>query len=67
MLEPCQDHKRLMDDDAGRTRGHGVYCPGLVWGRDMLLLDQIQSEILVPTPIQARGDRVLGSCTRGSC
>lgn len=51
VLEPCQDHKRLMDDDAGpNTGGMGVYCPGgLVWGRDEALLDQIQSEILVPT------------------
>lgn len=51
VLEPCQDHKRLGDNDTGpNTGGMGAYCPGgLVAGHDDALLDQIQGEVFVPT------------------
>lgn len=57
VLEACQDHKRLGDGDTGpNTGGMGVICPppaggltGLSVEKDEELLNQIQSEILVPT------------------
>ena len=54
VLEPCQDHKRLGDGDTGpNTGGMGVICPGGLTGagpdKDDELLNQIQSEVLVPT------------------
>jgi phosphoribosylamine---glycine ligase len=48
VLEPCQDHKRLGEHDTGpNTGGMGVVCPGGL--TDDAVMDQIQSEILVPT------------------
>lgn len=51
VLEPCQDHKRLGDNDTGpNTGGMGVICPGGLVGDDLEpLMDQIQSEVFVPT------------------
>lgn len=52
VLEPCQDHKRLGDNDTGpNTGGMGVICPGgLNYSEDDgALIKQIESEILVPT------------------
>ena len=48
LLEPAQDHKRLLDGDCGpNTGGMGSFSPSSLL--DVKLLDQIQSEILVPT------------------
>ena len=48
VLEPAQDHKRLMDDDAGpNTGGMGSFCPSLLLTDD--LLQQVNRQILVPT------------------
>ncbi|MBY0263280.1 MAG: phosphoribosylamine--glycine ligase [Phycisphaerales bacterium] len=50
VLEPCQDHKRLGDNDTGpNTGGMGVVCPGGIVGDSDALMHQIQAEILVPT------------------
>ncbi len=56
LLEPCQDHKRLGDHDAGpNTGGMGVVCPGGLRSfdsgdeGDAELVRQIEAEILVPT------------------
>jgi phosphoribosylamine--glycine ligase len=61
VLEPCQDHKRLGDNDTGpNTGGMGVICPGGIVSSSSpasssdasphdALMNQIQSEILVPT------------------
>lgn len=55
VLAPCQDHKRLLDNDAGpNTGGMGVVCPGGVTDAD--LMAQIESEILVPTLDALRRD-----------
>lgn len=46
-LEPCQDHKRLGDNDTGpNTGGMGVYCPGGI--TDERMLDRVEREIIVP-------------------
>lgn len=48
VLEPCQDHKRLGDNDTGpNTGGMGAFCPGGI--TDDKLIDRVQREILVPT------------------
>jgi phosphoribosylamine--glycine ligase len=47
ILEPCQDHKRLLDDDAGpNTGGMGAYCP-----TDALsdkVMSQVEEQVFVP-------------------
>jgi phosphoribosylamine--glycine ligase len=46
-LEPCQDHKRLGDNDTGpNTGGMGVYCPGGI--TDERMLARVEREIIVP-------------------
>jgi phosphoribosylamine--glycine ligase len=47
-LQPTQDHKPAFDGDAGpNTGGMGAYCPAPL--ATPALLDQIDTEILVPT------------------
>jgi phosphoribosylamine--glycine ligase len=47
VLEPCQDHKRVGDNDTGpNTGGMGAFCPGGI--TDPRMLDRVQREILVP-------------------
>src|SRR2546426_821924 len=56
ILPPVQDHKRLLEGDAGpNTGGMGAYCPvGLVTGA---LLERVRQEVLEPTlrEMAARG------------
>ncbi|MEM1185124.1 MAG: phosphoribosylamine--glycine ligase [Planctomycetota bacterium] len=57
VLPPCQDHKRLLDNDAGpNTGGMGAYCPSPAITDE--LLDEIQADILVPTVDAMRRDGV---------
>lgn len=47
VLDPCQDHKRLLDGDRGpNTGGMGAYCPAPIL--DAAGLEKVQREILVP-------------------
>jgi phosphoribosylamine--glycine ligase len=47
VLDPCQDHKRLLDGDLGpNTGGMGAYCPAPIL--DATGMTRVQSEILVP-------------------
>jgi len=57
ILEPCQDHKRLLAGDAGpNTGGMGAYCPAPVL--DDAAMDEVQREILVPTVDALRRDGI---------
>lgn len=48
VLEPCQDHKRLKDDDQGpNTGGMGAYCPASLLSPDDLR--RVETDILIPT------------------
>lgn len=48
VLPPCQDHKRLRDDDEGpNTGGMGAFCPATTI--DDALMSRIEREIIVPT------------------
>jgi phosphoribosylamine--glycine ligase len=48
VLEPAQDHKRLLDGDAGpNTGGMGAYCPTPTI--DDALMRQVETQVFVPT------------------
>ncbi|MDX2147711.1 MAG: phosphoribosylamine--glycine ligase [Planctomycetota bacterium] len=48
VLPPCQDHKRLLDNDEGpNTGGMGAFCPSPL--ATPALMEQVEREILVPT------------------
>lgn len=48
VLPPCQDHKRLRDDDEGpNTGGMGAFCPASTI--DEAMMSRIEREIIVPT------------------
>lgn len=57
VMPPCQDHKRLRDNDEGpNTGGMGAFCPsGLV---DAALMSRIEREILVPTVDALRREEI---------
>ena len=47
ILEPCQDHKRLLDEDGGpNTGGMGAYCP--TDALDDNLMTMIEEQVFVP-------------------
>ncbi|PAF51676.1 phosphoribosylamine--glycine ligase [Helicobacter sp. 13S00401-1] len=49
-LPPCQDHKRLLDNDLGpNTGGMGAYSPLPSFLCDEALMQKIESKILKPT------------------
>lgn len=57
VLESCQDHKRLGDNDTGpNTGGMGAFSPSS--NVDDTLLDRVQSQVLVPTLDALRRDNI---------
>jgi phosphoribosylamine--glycine ligase len=57
ILPPCQDHKRLRDNDEGpNTGGMGAFCPASTL--DDATLAKIEREILVPTVDALRRDNI---------
>jgi len=57
VLPPCQDHKRLLDDDLGpNTGGMGAFCPSGTLSETLSL--QIESEVLVPVADALRRDEI---------
>lgn len=57
MLEPCQDHKRLLEGGLGpNTGGMGAYCPTNVV--DDAMMRRIEREVLVPMVDALRRDGV---------
>lgn len=47
ILDPCQDHKRLLEGGRGpNTGGMGAFCPAPIV--DDAMMDRVQREILVP-------------------
>jgi len=48
VMPPCQDHKRLLDNDRGpNTGGMGAFCPTSLATDD--IMQRIEREILIPT------------------
>jgi len=57
VLPPCQDHKRLLNDDLGpNTGGMGAFCPSGTLTDE--LSHQIESEVLVPVADALRRDEI---------
>lgn len=57
LLPPCQDHKRLRDNDEGpNTGGMGAFCPTSTI--DAATLEKIEREILLPTVDALRRDNI---------
>ncbi len=57
VLPPCQDHKRLKDNDLGpNTGGMGAFCPSGTLSDKLSL--QIESEVLVPVADALRRDEI---------
>lgn len=57
VLEPCQDHKRLLEGGRGpNTGGMGAFCPTTIVNDAMMR--RIEREILVPTVDALRRDGV---------
>tara|TARA_R110000737_G_scaffold2923_11_gene9377 strand:- start:1760 stop:3097 length:1338 start_codon:yes stop_codon:yes gene_type:complete len=57
VLPPCQDHKRLLDNDKGpNTGGMGAFCPSGTLTDE--LSHQIESEVLVPVADALRRDEI---------
>jgi phosphoribosylamine--glycine ligase len=57
VLDPCQDHKQLLEGDTGpNTGGMGAYCPTPVV--DSAELDIIERDIIVPVVDALRRDGV---------
>ncbi|MFG0331550.1 MAG: phosphoribosylamine--glycine ligase [Phycisphaerales bacterium] len=57
VLEPCQDHKRLLEGGEGpNTGGMGAYCPTPILSDDML--SEVEREILVPTVDALRREEI---------
>jgi len=57
ILPPCQDHKRLGDNDTGpNTGGMGAFCPSNTLTPDVM--ETVEREILVPTIDALRRDGI---------
>jgi len=57
VLPPCQDHKRLLDNDEGpNTGGMGAFCPADTISESVM--HQIESEVLVPIADALRRDEI---------
>lgn len=57
ILDSCQDHKRLLDNDEGpNTGGMGAYCP--TPAVDARTLDTVQREVIVPIVDAMRRDGI---------
>mgnify|MGYP005842895965 CR=1 FL=1 len=57
VLPPCQDHKRLLDQDRGpNTGGMGAFCPADTISDQVM--QQIESEVLVPIADALRRDEI---------
>ena len=57
ILDPCQDHKRLLDNDEGpNTGGMGAFCPSNAL--DARTMAIVQREIIVPTIDALRRDTI---------
>lgn len=57
VLPPCQDHKRLLNNDEGpNTGGMGAFCPADTISEP--IMHQIESEVLVPIADALRRDEI---------
>lgn len=57
VLPPCQDHKRLLNNDEGpNTGGMGAFCPADTISDQVM--QQIESEVLVPIADALRRDEI---------